>query len=325
MNPIKYDTLDSAVQAVKDGKVVGVIWFGQNFSESLDTRVLEPETIDNQTLISSTVKVFLDSTPFLSANGLIDSLRQSVYHLLGNVYAKHNLARLEAPIDLREVVYAKDSKLSDLLLPGYLISFIYLSQVTLSSQLLIQEKKDGLFERSLVAGVGHHLVFLSHFLSSCILSIVQIGLMLFVSLFIFQITNYGSYELIFILIFAQAINAVSTGMFRFKFELQNLNFLLGLLVSSIFDEGFVAVLASIFITFSQLFSSGSIFPMEFVTPSLRSYLYFCPIALPSESLRNVMLRGWKWFHPLVYHGFLTNTTSAILLSLFSVFIFKRYG
>lgn len=157
--------------------------------------------------------MFLDTSNYLFVNGFVDSMRQTVYKMLSVLTANHSETRLEAPIEVREVIYAKDSKLSDFLLPGYLISFIYLSQVSLSSQLLIQEKKDGLFERSLVAGVGHHLVFFSHFLSSCILSIIQIGLMLVVSLLIFQVTNFGSYQLIFGLVFAQAANAVSVGMY----------------------------------------------------------------------------------------------------------------
>lgn len=188
------------------------MWFGGNYSDSLAARVSEPDTVDNQTIESSNIRLFLDTTNFLFVNGLLDSMRQTVFRFLGQYSARNNVSQFEAPIDLREIIYAKDSKLSDFLLPGYLISFIYLSQVSLSSQLLIQEKKDGLFERSLVAGVNHNLVFLSHFLSSSCLAIIQIALMLLVSLLIFQITNYGSFELIFVLVFAQAANAIATGM-----------------------------------------------------------------------------------------------------------------
>lgn len=97
----------------------------------------------------------------------------------------------------------------------------------------------------------------------------------------------------------------------------------GLLISSILDEGFVAILISIFVTFSQLFSSGAIFPLEMVDPSFRDYLYYCPIALPTESLRNVMLRGWTFTHRYVYNGFLVNTVTAVVFVAFAMIIFKR--
>lgn len=215
IKPNYYDSQEAAIQAITDGKAVGAIWFNQNYSEALDSRIIDPDNIDNQTLSMSVVKLFVDTTNYLYFNGFYDSLRQTVYRFLGKVSALNNVTQFDAPIKIQEIIYAKDSKLSDFLLPGYLISFIYLSQVSLSSQLLIQEKKDGLFERSLVAGVGHNLVFFSHFFSSCILSIIQIILMLVVSLFLFRVTNFGSYQLIFALVFAQAANAVSVGKYSY--------------------------------------------------------------------------------------------------------------
>lgn len=217
LKPEPYDSLDAAIQAITNGKAIGAVWFGKNYSEALESRVVDPEGITNESILASNVKLFVDNTNYLFVNGFVDSLRQTVYRFLGKVYAQNNLSRLEAPIVVEEVVYAKDSKLSDFLLPGYIISFIYLSQVSLSSQLLIQEKKDGLFERSLVAGVSHNIVFLSHFLSSCVLSVVQIVLMLLISLAVFHVTNFGSYELIFTLVFAQAANAVAIGKYSTSF------------------------------------------------------------------------------------------------------------
>jgi hypothetical protein len=84
--------------------------------------------------------------------------------------------------------------------------------VSLSSQLLIQERKDGLFERSLVAGVGHQLVFVSHFVTNCLMSFIQIVLMLIIAFVVFRITNYGSIEVILLLVMAQSANAVAIGM-----------------------------------------------------------------------------------------------------------------
>ncbi|KAJ6216304.1 hypothetical protein RDWZM_007461 [Blomia tropicalis] len=308
LNPIYYNSLDDAVNAIHHGNAVGALWFSRNFSDSLESRINDQD-IDNFTLNSSTIKLFVDNSGYLFSNGFVDSVRQTVYNFLSSLESEKNLLFSEAPIKIEEILYAKDSKLTDFLLPGYLICFIYLSQVSLSSQLLIQEKKDGLFERSLVADVGHNLIFLSHFLSSCILSVIQITLMLIFSLVIFNITNYGSYRLIFVLVFCQAASAISTG----------------LLISSIIDQGFVAILAAIFVTFSQLFSSGSVFPMEMVRPSLRQFFYFCPIALPAESLRNAMLRGWHITHPYVYNGLAVNIGSGLLFAIVASIIFKRFS
>jgi len=104
-----------------------------------------------------------------------------------------------------------------------------------------------------------------------------------------------------------------------------LNPLSGLLISAIVDEGFVAVLVSIFITFSQLFTSGAIFPMEFVEPNLRKILYYSPIAMPTESLRNVMLRGWDLTYFYVFHGFALNVGTGLVFLVIAMFVFQRYS
>ncbi|XP_054155255.1 methionine import ATP-binding protein MetN-like [Oppia nitens] len=309
VQPVKYTSLSSAIDAVDKGYMTAAVWFHQNYTNALDARVegAQDSDIDNKTLSESSIHLWLDNSNFLYANGLIDSLRLSMYELMGDIFMDKNMSRVEAPLKVVETIYAENSKLSDFLLPGYLISFMYLSQVSLSSQLLIQERKDGLFERSLVAGVGHQLVFISHFITNCLMSFIQIILMLFISFIVFQITNYGSIELILFLVMTQAANAIA----------------IGLLISAIVDEGFVAVLISIFITFSQLFTSGAIFPFELVEPNLRQILYYSPIAMPTESLRNVMLRGWNLYHQYVFHGFALNVGTGCLFLVLAMIIFRR--
>ena len=210
LKPIYYDSLDAAIGAINDGKALGAIWFSGNFTQALDARLNAPDTLDNQTLANSNVKLFLDTSYYIMGNGFIDSMRETVYSFVKQLNGSNNFLT-DAPIEVRETIYGEGSKLSDFLLPGYIISFIYLSQVSLASQLLIQEKKDGIFERSLVAGVGHYLVFFSHFISSCILAAIQIVIMLTVSLFIYNVTNFSSYQLIFILVFGQAVNGIAIG------------------------------------------------------------------------------------------------------------------
>lgn len=212
VKPIRYDSFDTMIQAVEDGKAIGGVWFGRNFSESLEARFLEPDSIDNRTLSESSVKVYIDNLPFLFSNGFIDSMRETAYKLIGHIYTQFNQTRQETPIELSEILYANGSKLSDFLMPGYLISFIYLPMLIMASQLLIAEKRDGLFERCLIAGVGHNVVLVSHYLSSCVVAMLEIGLMLItMKTSLYSIYNEASYGLIFTILLTQASNAISTG------------------------------------------------------------------------------------------------------------------
>lgn len=212
MKPKYYDNEEQAMNALKYGHIVGILIFDSNFTDAMITRVNDPDSMTNETYLSSIIRIHMDNSNFLFANGFIDSLRQTVYNFLTMVHQEQNLTRFEAPIDLHDIIYAKDSKLSDFLLPGYLIAFIYLSQLTISAQLLVQERSEGLFERSLVAGVSHNLVLLSHFFSSFVASAIQVTLMLYVGLFLFEMINEGPIWLVFTMVMAQALSSVATGL-----------------------------------------------------------------------------------------------------------------
>ncbi|KAH9419718.1 hypothetical protein DERP_001548 [Dermatophagoides pteronyssinus] len=309
LKPIFYDDEKQAMNALEYGHIVGILIFDANFTDSIINRVIDPDSMSNETYQSSIIRIHMDNSNFLFAQGLIDSLRQTVYNFLTMVHEEQNLTRFEAPLDLHEIIYAKDSKISDFLLPGYLIAFIYLSQLTISAQLLVQERSEGLFERSLVAGVSHNLVLLSHFFSSFVASAIQVSLMLFVGLFVFEMINEGPIWLVFTMVMAQALSSVATG----------------LLISSMVKEGSTATMFSIFLTFSQVFTSGTIFPRELVPENFQYLVDFSPISMPSQSLRNVMLRAWPLTHPNVYNGLALNIISTILLLIISGFLFKKFA
>lgn len=82
---------------------------------------------------------------------------------------------------------------------------------------------------------------------------------------------------------------------------------------------------SIFITFSQVFTSGTIFPRELVPQNFQYLVDFSPIGIPSQSLRNVMLRSWPITHPNVYNGLALNIISTIILLIISGFLFKKFS
>ncbi|XP_054167797.1 ABC transporter G family member 20-like [Oppia nitens] len=310
MKPHTYDTPSLAIDAVRQGRATGAIIVRPNFSDAIEDRVVIntlADGLDNETLADSQLKVYIDNTNYIYSQFMIDSLTQSVWHLISDILVANGRPAIPPPITLVETIYAPDSKLSDYLLPGYMIAFIYLSQVTLSSILLIQERKDGLFDRSIVAGAGHQLIFVSHFLTSSLMSFLNVILMLLIAFIWFDITNYGSYSLVVVLVMTQAVNAIS----------------LGLLISSLCRESFVAFFLSLFITLSQLFTSGAVFPNESIEPEVRKLLYYSPISMPTESLRNVMLRGWTFTNFYVYHGFAINLMTALVFIVIAMIVFKR--
>lgn len=174
--------------------------------------------LSNRTLARSSMKLYLDNSNMFYAQPLADMLRFASWELLNQVVSDHGELTVAQPVVVQEVVYAAGTETPDFLLSGYMIAFLYLSQVTLSSQLLIEERKDGFFDRTIVAGARHWLLFASHFVTNFLFSFGQIGAMFLVGFAWYGIPNFGSYWLCFLLALLQSASSIMTGkklMIRF--------------------------------------------------------------------------------------------------------------
>lgn len=167
--------------------------------------------LSNRTLARSSMKLYLDNSNMFYAQPLADMLRFASWELLNQVVSDHGELTLAQPVVVQEVVYAAGTETPDFLLSGYMIAFLYLSQVTLSSQLLIEERKDGFFDRTIVAGARHWLLFASHFVTNFLFSFGQIGAMFLVGFAWYGIPNFGSYWLCFLLALLQSASSIMTG------------------------------------------------------------------------------------------------------------------
>lgn len=167
--------------------------------------------LSNRTLARSSMKLYLDNSNMFYAQPLADMLRFASWELLNQVVSDHGELTVAQPVVVQEVVYAAGTETPDFLLSGYMIAFLYLSQVTLSSQLLIEERKDGFFDRTIVAGARHWLLFASHFVTNFLFSFGQIGAMFLVGFAWYGIPNFGSYWLCFLLALLQSASSIMTG------------------------------------------------------------------------------------------------------------------
>lgn len=50
--------------------------------------------------------------------------------------------------------------------------------------------------------------------------------------------------------------------------------------------------------------SGTIWPLEGMSPNLKRIAYYLPITKSIEALRSILHRGWTFDNPKVYEGFI---------------------
>lgn len=287
--------------------------------------------LSNKTMRASTIKVFIDNSNIFYAQPLMDMLNFASWELMNSVVGDNGEVTLASPVVVQEVVHAKGTETPDFLLSGYMVAFLYLSQVTLSSQLLIQERKDGFFDRAIVAGAKHSLMFFSHFITNFLFSIFQIILMFLVGFVWYSVPNFGSYWLCFLLALLQSASSIMTGMSFDKFKLSKplhkfyLPLFSGLLISATCRENFSAFFVALSITLSQLFTSGAVFPIVSFDPLISFILNITPISMPVESLRNVMLRGYDLTYFRVAHGLITNIVTTLAFGLLALYFFIKHS
>ncbi|CAG2175709.1 unnamed protein product [Oppiella nova] len=179
-----------------------------------------------------------------------------------------------------------DPNFRDFMAPGIIISVIYFMAVGLTALTLVVERKEGLMERSLVAGLKMHEILASQVLLQFFIVVLQATLLMIFTFLVFQVPNQGNIVYIILIVLLQGLGGMC----------------FGLVISSVCKEENSAIMASLGSFYSYFLISGVIWPLEGMPPWLKTISYFMPQTLSIISLRNVMLKGWTIVYESVYLG-----------------------
>ena len=79
---------------------------------------------------------------------------------------------------------------TEFMAPGVILSITYFMAVGLTSISFIIERKEGLLDRSWIAGVTSLEVMLAHVVAQFVVMVVQVGFVLVFMLLVFQVTRW---------------------------------------------------------------------------------------------------------------------------------------
>ncbi|XP_046456397.1 ABC transporter G family member 20-like isoform X2 [Daphnia pulex] len=286
---VPYENLSDALEAGRNGQVWGVIHFGQNFTEEFEMR---EDSTSKENIIGRQINITMDSS-----NQQIDAF---VKKWLGEAYGDflrefmgvcgYNPEASSLPVEFVDPVYGqKDTKFTEFMAPGLILSTIFSLALLLGSDSFVRERMLGLVERSLVAGVKMNEVFISYLAKESITMIIQTLLLYVVLLFLCDIPCRGSVTLAIFITFLEGFSGMCFGM----------------MIASICDttSGVIYVAQSYFLP--KLFLSGLLWPIEAMPVFLQYVACSLPTTYASVSLGNVLSRGWGLERPEVYFGILT--------------------
>ena len=303
---ITVNSLEEAQRAVESNQALGAIWIPANYTDSLEARVEEGFEAENGTVDDSTIRLYIDNSAYMYSLELVNALLKTFTDFAKKTFHSRDTNMLEMPITVETTELSRDYRFSDYYMPGYFLLFMYISQITMASLTLTQECKDGLFERSLIAGVSHELVYFSHIITSFILSLLQLLLLDVTAFVFFDSPSHSSVWLRYSFFLLESLNAMS----------------LGFVISSLISNELACLILVWFVTIPQILSSGIFWPLESLAKPVNYLFHLWPLTAPVKTIRHILLQGWDLSNQQVQYGFLSSGIPMIFFFYLALLIFK---
>ncbi|CAF1454547.1 unnamed protein product [Rotaria sordida] len=189
--------------------------------------------------------------------------------------------------------------------PGMMISIIFFLAVGLTALIFVVEKKEGLLERSWIAGVTTIEVMFAHIVVKFFIQAIQIILLLVFADVIFKVEIKGSIFLAATLIFLEGLCGMSYG----------------LLISSLCEQETEVMQVALGSVFPVFLVSGVIWPLEGMSPAMRFLSNFSPLTHPIEAMRCIAARGWSIFYFKVWFGFVNASAWSVGFFIIAAILF----
>ncbi|KAG5872759.1 hypothetical protein JTB14_030154 [Gonioctena quinquepunctata] len=309
IDKVQFFSLEDAKEAVTHGEVVGVLYMSANLTPASEQRIEKGKDIDDETLDLSQIKVWLDmSNRQIGATlktKLVDLYIKFQNGLFDDCHFTPKLGDL--PVNINFIYGDIEEPYTVFMLPGSLITIMFFMGAIMTSQIIITDRHDGVWDRSIVAGVTSIEITITHLLLQASIAVIQTFEMLVVVFAIYQQEYSGSLALIYFMVYMQGICGMAYGFW----------------VSVISTDHSMAntVLTGIFLPMMML--SGLMWPTEGMPVGLRIFARCLPFTLAIESLRNVTKKGWPITRFEVYDGIGVGLLWTLFFGILSVFLIKK--
>ena len=142
------------------------------------------------TVNNSNVHVYMDMTNqqvgFTVQIKLVETFQAYGVSVLTSCGIPENL--LSLPLQFETPVYgSNEPTFTEFMAPGVILYIIYFMAMGLTSMAFILERKEGLLDRSWMAGVTSLEVTLAYVAAQCVVMVVQVTFVLIFALIVFQV------------------------------------------------------------------------------------------------------------------------------------------
>ncbi|XP_072759168.1 ABC transporter G family member 23-like isoform X2 [Anoplolepis gracilipes] len=301
-----YDDMSEVTKAIRNSDLVGVMHFSHNFSEALQRRIDDVAIVKPEDILSSDINVFLDMSDLHIGQFMIKMLYKRFFEIFKDLMqeCKYPPKFGSMPIHFENAIYGDiDDGYSYFMTPSFIIILLFILSTTLSTFLIVSDRLNGVWDRSLVQGVKNRELLLAHILTQLTLIFVHITVIMCLFFPIWGLKSEGSFLHIFFLMFLGSLNGLMYGFF----------------ISTMCKTHMMANYASIGSLVPLLIVNGTLWPLEGMPNILRYISYCAPTTLLSLALRAVIFKGYSLAEEEVYVGILVSVAYIIILFIIVLF------
>nr|XP_023029076.1 ABC transporter G family member 23-like [Leptinotarsa decemlineata] len=310
ISKVKCDSLEDAIENVRRGVTAGALYIPENFSSLVEQRMDTGLIFDDDVVGDlSQVKVWMDMSNM--------EIGESVKYKLIELFKDFQVSVLkdcgyppefgDVPIKMNLIFGHDQEAFTVFMIPGVMISILFLFGSIITCQIIVTEREEGIWDRSIVAGVTSLEITVSHLVLQACLALIPVIEILCLIFWIYQYTNVGSYWLLFLILYLTELSGMCYGY-----------------LVSIVSNGHI--MATLFLCGSintMILICGMIWPVEGMHSFLRLCTKFLPFSFSIEATRNVIRKGWTIDNLQVFDGILVALLWIVIIAVISVFLMKR--
>ncbi|XP_077286475.1 ABC transporter G family member 20 [Arctopsyche grandis] len=298
-----YPTLEDAINSVKRGEIIGALHLSSNFSLATEERQRDGRDASDSSIENSNANYWLDMSNHQLTIFLKKRLYSDYVNFNKDVLSEcHNSPRLaDIPIKFNDPVYGNaDASYAEFMVPGVMLTIIFFLATTVTSTIIIMDRLEGVWDRTIVAGVNSSDILIVHFTLQTTVIFIQTIEIVILTFYGYQVPFKGDIINISCILFLQ-------GMCGMCF---------GFLISIICDSYSFAFFVSTGSFYPMIMLCGIVWPVEGMALGVRYVSKALPFTIPIMSMRDIMEKGHTMAYPGVYIGYII--TIAWILGLLTL-------
>ncbi|XP_057341035.1 ABC transporter G family member 20-like [Microplitis mediator] len=294
-----YGDINTAIDSVRHGETVGALFIGKNFSLALRERL---EYLGAQEINSGDIDVTLDMGNRQIGLFIEKNIYSKFEIIYSDILEECNLPRrlMNPPLKFEKPIFGdKNQKYSTFMAPGFLLTLTFFLATSVSSSIIIADRHEGVWNRSLVQGVKTSEILISHLLTQITVIIVQVTVTTVIAFVQYSLDCRGSLAVVILLIFLMGICGMCYGF----------------LVSVMCTSHTIANYITTGSFYPVILLCGCIWPIEGMPNVLQWISFIMPTTIPGLAIRSIIDKGHDIGNPQVYQGFLVVAGWTIILVL----------